>query len=148
MRIYELTIILDPNLDKEGVNSELDKLTDMVKADNGNVLEIQHLGMRRLTFEMNGNNQGNFYTIYFTSPPVVLTKMQASMKLNEAVLRSMTIVLKPSEYESPEKKKSREETDSRRAPERKKDEDSKDSEGSEGSDDSKDDDNGDEESKG
>ncbi len=106
MRIYELTIILEPNLDKEAVNSELDKLTDMVKKADGTVFEVQHLGMRRLTFEMSGNTQGNYYTIYFNAVPEVLTQMDKSMKLNESVLRSMTIVLKQSIYEASSKKKS------------------------------------------
>jgi len=111
MRIYELTIILEPNLDKEAVNSELDKLTDMVKKANGTIFEVQHLGMRRLTFEIAGNTQGNYYTIYFNAVPEVLTQMDKSMKLNESVLRSMTIVLKQSIYEASKKKK----TDDRRS---------------------------------
>lgn len=106
MRIYELTIILEPNLDKETVNSELDKLTDMVKKANGTVFEVQHLGMRRLTYEITGNTQGNFYTIYFNAVPDVLIQMDKSMKLNESVIRSMTIVLKQSIYEASKKKKS------------------------------------------
>lgn len=112
MRVYELTFILNPNLDKETVNSELDKLTDMVKKAEGTLYEVQHLGMRRLTFEMAGHVQGNYYTIYFSADPKVLTEIDKYMKLSEAYLRSMTIVLKQSIYEATRKKKSEDERSS------------------------------------
>ncbi len=118
MRVYELTIILNPNLDKEAVNAELDKLTGMVESANGTIFEVQHLGLRRLSFEMAGFTQGNYYTIYFNAVPEVLTQMDKSMKLNEAVLRSMTIVLKQSVYEASRKKKPEEERRSMDMPKR------------------------------
>jgi small subunit ribosomal protein S6 len=107
MRIYELTIILNPNLDKEQVTAELDKLTGMIESANGKVLEVQHLGLRRISFEMKGNLQGNYYTIYFKAAPELLPEMDKSMKLNESILRSLTIVLKPSEYSTPEEAKAK-----------------------------------------
>lgn len=105
MRIYELTVILNPNLDKEQISTEIDKLTGMVESSGGKVLEVQHLGLRRISFEMKGCSQGSYHTIYFNSSPDLLPEMDKSMKLNESILRSLTIVLKPSEYIPPEVRK-------------------------------------------
>ena len=98
MKTYELTFILNPNLDKELVNAEIEKITSQIEAGNGKILEVQHLGMKKMTFEMNGFRQGNYYTIYHQSDPPILQQLDAKMKLNENILRSLTIVLKPSEY--------------------------------------------------
>ena len=99
MKIYELTFILSPNLDKDGISAEIDKLKGIIQADGGQVLEIQHLGLKKTSFEMKGFWQGNYYTIYYQSGPEVLKKLEAMIKLNEVMLRHMVLVLKPSEYE-------------------------------------------------
>jgi small subunit ribosomal protein S6 len=98
MKTYELTFILNPNLDKELVNTEIDQITSLITSNNGTVLEVQHLGMRRMTYEMKGFWQGNYYTVYYQAEPDVLKQLEARMKLNESFLRFLTLVLKPSEY--------------------------------------------------
>ncbi|MCP4584073.1 MAG: 30S ribosomal protein S6 [candidate division Zixibacteria bacterium] len=103
MKTYELTFILNPNLDKELVNAEIEKITSHIEAGNGKILEVQHLGMKKMTFEIQGSRQGNYYTIYYQADPEVLKQLEPKMKLNEAILRFLTIVLKPSEYVSPVK---------------------------------------------
>jgi small subunit ribosomal protein S6 len=98
MRIYELTIILSPNLDKDQVNAELDKLKEQIESGGGKVSEIQHLGLKRIAFNVKGSNQGNYFTIYYEGTPDIFGRLEQGMKLNEAVLRYLVIVLKPSEY--------------------------------------------------
>jgi len=98
MKTYELTFILNPNLDKELVNTEIDQITSLIRSNNGTILEVQHLGLKRMTFEMKGFWQGNYYTIYYQAEPDVLKQLEAKMKLNESFLRFLTLVLKPSEY--------------------------------------------------
>ena len=105
MKIYELTFILSPNLDKDGITSEIDKLKGIIEADSGQVLEVQHLGLKRTSFEIKGFFQGNYYTIYYQAGPEVLKKLEAMIKLNESILRHMVLVLKPSEYEPTASKK-------------------------------------------
>ena len=105
MKIYELTFVLNPNLDKDGINAEIDKLKAIVQADGGQVLEIQHLGMKKTSFEMKGFWQGNYFTIYYQAGPQVIKKLEAMIKLNENILRHMVLVLKPSEYEPAGSKK-------------------------------------------
>jgi small subunit ribosomal protein S6 len=105
MKIYELTFILSPNLDKDGINAEIDKLKGIIEADAGQFLEIQHLGMKKTSFEMKGFWQGNYFTIYYQAGPQVIKKLEAMIKLNEQILRYMVLVLKPSEYEPAGSKK-------------------------------------------
>jgi len=104
MRIYELTFILSPSLDKDATNAEIDKLIDQIKAGGGSILEVQHLGMRRFTFEMKKFWQGNYFTIYYQGAAQILANLEKGMKLNESLLRYMAIVLKPSEYAAPSSK--------------------------------------------
>jgi small subunit ribosomal protein S6 len=106
MKIYELTIIFSPNLDKDQVNAELDKLKQQIESGKGKVLEIQHLGLKRIAFEMKGFYQGNYFSIYYEGPPTIFAALEQGMKLNEAVLRYLVIALKPSEYGTQAEEKS------------------------------------------
>jgi len=108
MKTYELTFILNPNLDKGLVNAEIEKITSGIETGNGKVLEVQHLGMKKMTYEMQDFKQGNYYTIYYQADPEVLKQLEPKMKLNEAILRFLTIVLKPSEYMPPAKEEVKE----------------------------------------
>ncbi|OQX92496.1 MAG: 30S ribosomal protein S6 [candidate division Zixibacteria bacterium 4484_95] len=103
MRTYELTFILNPNLDEETVSAEIKKIEDQIKSLNGKVLEIQPLGLRSLTYEIKKHRQGNYITIYYEAEPGVSTQIENTMKLNESILRFLTIVLRPSEYTRKEK---------------------------------------------
>jgi len=102
MKIYELTFILDPNLDDTGIQAEIDKVTGRIKSSQGEVFEVQHLGKKRMTFEINKNRQGNYYSIYYVGASTIPKEIETDMKLNENILRAMTIVLSSKEYKKPE----------------------------------------------
>jgi small subunit ribosomal protein S6 len=105
MRIYELTFILNPNLDEEAVSAEIKKIEDQIKSLNGNVLEIQSLGLKTLTYEIKKHRQGIYITIYYQAETGASTQIENTIKLNESILRFLTLVLSPSEYIPNEKEK-------------------------------------------
>jgi small subunit ribosomal protein S6 len=98
MKIYELTIILNSSLDDTAVEAEITRLTDQIKSANGEILEVQDLGVKRMTFEIKKQRQGKYMSIYYKGDSGLPRQLDAGMKLNESVLRFLTIVLKPSEY--------------------------------------------------
>ena len=108
MKIYELTFILSTTLDDNAVEAEIKKLTDQIKALDGNVFECQHLGIKKMTFEIKNQRQGNYITIYYEGSPTIPKQLENGMKHNESILRNMTIVLKPSEYQPPVKEEEEE----------------------------------------
>jgi len=103
MKIYELTFILNPNLDEKGVQAEVDKITSQIKSSGGEILEIEQLGIKRMTVEIAGQRQGNYMTIYYKANSGVPLQLEGLMKLNELILRSLTLSLESSAYKSPSK---------------------------------------------
>lgn len=117
MKIYELTFILTTTLDENATEAEVNKLTDQIKALDGNIFEVQHLGVKKMTFEIENQRQGNYITIYYEGSPTIPKQLEKGMKHNENILRSMTIVLKPSEYKPPVKEEEKIEEVSETVPE-------------------------------
>ena len=117
MKIYELTFILTTTLDENATEAEVNKLTDQIKALDGNIFEVQHLGVKKMTFEIEKQRQGNYITIYYEGSPTIPKQLEKGMKHNKNILRSMTIVLKPSEYKPPVKEEEKIEEFSETVPE-------------------------------
>ena len=108
MRVYELTFILDSSLDNNAVETEINKLSGQIKASDGEVLEVQRLGIRKLTYEINKHRQGNYITFYYRANSNVPKQLEINMKLNESIIRCLTIIVKPSEYKPPVKEEVKE----------------------------------------
>jgi small subunit ribosomal protein S6 len=104
MKIYELTFILNSSLDEETTSAEIKKIEDHIKSSNGNVLEVQYLGLKGLAYEIQNQRQGNYYTIYYQAESGVPPQIENTLKLNDSILRFLTLVLRPSEYTPKEKK--------------------------------------------
>jgi len=98
MRIYELTFILNPNLDEEAVKAQIANVESQIKGLNGKVLEVQRLGLKSFAYMLKGNRQGHYITVYYEADGTLCRQIEATLKLNEAVLRFLTLVLTPSEY--------------------------------------------------
>ena len=101
MKIYELTFILNSSLDSNAAEAEIKKITDQITGFQGKLLEVQHLGVKRMTYEINKQRQGNYTTIYYKAESTVPKQLEKSMKHNESILRNLTVALKPSEYKAP-----------------------------------------------
>ena len=98
MRIYELTFILNPSLDEQAVKANLSQIEEHIKGLGGNILEVQHLGMKNFSYMLKGYRQGNYFTFYYEAGPDVCKQVETALKLNESILRFLTVVLAPKEY--------------------------------------------------
>ena len=98
MRAYETIIVMDSQLEDEPIEKEIGALEDLIKSHDGEIVETERWGRRKLSFEMKDRTQG-FYTFFkYNVDKSVRDEFDRSCKLNESVLRYMTIrVKKPAE---------------------------------------------------
>ncbi|MFA5160744.1 MAG: 30S ribosomal protein S6 [Elusimicrobiales bacterium] len=91
MRIYELTIILKPQLSDAEVAAFVDKSKKQIAADGGEVLVEEKQGRRRLFHEVDKNREGFYVFLRFKGTPQCSEKFGAQLRVNETVLRFMAI---------------------------------------------------------
>jgi small subunit ribosomal protein S6 len=92
MRLYELTIIINPTLDDTSIQNEIDKIEKQITGAGGQIEKIERWGIRRLTYRIKSLNQG-FYVFYlFHAEPGLSFELERSMRLNENILRYLTIL--------------------------------------------------------
>jgi small subunit ribosomal protein S6 len=90
MRFYETIFILDVAPDV--IDAEIQKVTDLITANNGQVVLADRWGMRKFAYEIKHKNQGFYTCIYFNGAEKIPGILENHYKLNENCLRYLTVV--------------------------------------------------------
>jgi small subunit ribosomal protein S6 len=92
---YETTFILEPGLDENRINEEVDRVSTWIKDLGGEVLEVQRWGKRRLSYEIHRKRDGIYTLILHQSPNNVVREVERRLGLNESVLRLLSVIHVP-----------------------------------------------------
>ena len=104
MREYESIFVLNPDVSDAQVDAEVEKIREFVTSKKGEVTEIQKWGRRKLAYEIGKNREGNYTLIRFQSDSMVPQELERRYRLNENMLRFLTVL-----YEKPSIPEPREE---------------------------------------
>jgi small subunit ribosomal protein S6 len=92
---YETTFILEPGLDENRVNEEIEKVSGWIRDLGGQVLDVQRWGKRRLSYEIRKKRDGIYTQVLHDSPSALVREVERRMRLNESVLRQLTVMHVP-----------------------------------------------------
>ncbi len=101
MKDYEVVFIIDPGCDDSQVAQQVDTVKEIIASGDGKVLDTQMWGRRRLAYEIRKKKEGTYVLIRFKGGPALLAEMARRFKLNEAILRHLTVVCEEPECEQP-----------------------------------------------
>lgn len=96
MREYETIFVLEPNQDEATVDTEIEKIRDLVIGGGGTVDAVEKWGRRKLAYEIRKRKEGIYTLIRFTADAPVLEGLNRRYRLNETLLRHLTVL-----YEAP-----------------------------------------------
>jgi small subunit ribosomal protein S6 len=97
VREYETVFIVDPGCDDEQVDREIDTVKEVITQGSGQIVEIQVWGKRRLAYEIRKKKEGTYAFVRFKCGPSVLQELNRRFKLNELILRHLTVLSQESE---------------------------------------------------
>jgi small subunit ribosomal protein S6 len=92
MKLYETGVIIDSQLEESQINQQIEQLESLINNNGGKIVKIDRWGMRRLAYEIKKRQQGFYVFISYESESVVPQKIEQAFRVNESVLRFMTIV--------------------------------------------------------
>ena len=101
MTKYETTFILEPGLDEARINEEIERVAQWVREGGGEVLETQRWGKRRLAYEINRKRDGIYTLMLYHAPGAVVKELERRLRLNESVIRVLTVIHVPPELTTP-----------------------------------------------
>lgn len=91
MRTYELLLIVRPTLDEKGAAEAAQKITEQIKALNGEVTAADIWGRRKLAYPINKQTEGVYILLKAAIAPAALKELDFNLKLNEDLLRFMLV---------------------------------------------------------
>ena len=97
MTKYETTFILEPGLEEARVNEEIEKVTQWIKDLGGEVFDVQRWGKRRFAYEIGRKRDGIYTLMMYEGPGPIVKELERRLKLNEAVIRTLTVLHVPPE---------------------------------------------------
>lgn len=90
---YEVTYILRPNLEENEVAERTTAIADLLKANRGEVLNVETLGKKRLAYEINDVREGIYAVMRFRADADAAHELERQLGLNEDVMRALLIKL-------------------------------------------------------
>lgn len=91
MALYEHVFIARQDLSSIQTEDLIKQYSDVLKDNGGKVIGHEYWGLRTLAYKINKNRKGHYSLIKSDSPPSAAREMERLMKLNEDIMRVLTI---------------------------------------------------------
>jgi small subunit ribosomal protein S6 len=90
MNKYESVIIINPNVDEEGIKGLVQKFTDLINTD-GKVEKVDELGKRKLAYEVKKFKEGFYTVFYFEANTNLIAELERNYRITDEVIKFMTV---------------------------------------------------------
>ena len=88
---YETLFIVRPDIDEDDLNKVVARVENVVKSNEGTIVESQVWGKKRLAYEVKKHTEGIYVKLNFDAPPTIVEKLQDHFRLNEDVIRDIIV---------------------------------------------------------
>jgi small subunit ribosomal protein S6 len=93
MNVYENIVIFDGTLSDDAIEENTKKITDLIAAQGGEVLKVDHWGRRRMAYEINKRTRGYFTLFLFTISGAAIKKLEDHYRVTDSVVKYMVVAL-------------------------------------------------------
>jgi len=91
MSLYESVVIARQDISATQVEALADRLTEILVAGGGEVKKREMWGLRNLSYRINKNRKGHYVLFNIDAPAAAVAEYERQMRINEDILRYMTV---------------------------------------------------------
>src|SRR6185437_10848308 len=91
MPLYENVFIARQDISGAQVDALADTFTQLIADNGGEVKKREYWGLRNLSYRMNKNRKGHYILFNLEAPPAAVAELERTMRINEDVLRYLTV---------------------------------------------------------
>ena len=91
MPLYENVFIARQDISGAQVDALADGFTQLIAEQGGEVKKREYWGLRNLAYRMKKNRKGHYVLFNIESPPAAIAELERTMRINEDVLRYLTL---------------------------------------------------------
>ncbi len=91
MSLYEHVVISRPDISSTQVEEMVESLSKKITNLGGSVAKVEYWGLRNLAYRMNKNRKAHYSLLQVEAPAGALHEIERQHRINEDILRYMTI---------------------------------------------------------
>jgi small subunit ribosomal protein S6 len=91
MPFYENVFIARQDVTNAQVEALTEQFTNIVKQQGGQVTKHEYWGLRNITYRIRKNRKGHYVLLNIDAPPAAIAEMERNMRINEDVIRHMSV---------------------------------------------------------
>ncbi len=100
-RTYELVVITRPSLETGEQEALIEKIRDYILSTNGKIIAEEDWGLRKFSYPIKKFDTGHYRLFVFDGKETSPKKIEASLRLNENILRHLIVHREKSYSPSP-----------------------------------------------
>lgn len=94
MRDYEVTFIVDPVLSGDEIKATAQAYNDLLKKGECEIVHVDEMGLRTLSYPINKRNSGVYYCIEFKAEEQsLIDDLELAFRRDERIMRFLTVKL-------------------------------------------------------
>ena len=91
MALYETVFIARQDIPAQEAEELADKFGSIVADNGGTVDRYEYWGLRNLAYRIKKNRKGHYTMLHINAPPQAVAEMERNMRIDEDILRYLTI---------------------------------------------------------
>jgi small subunit ribosomal protein S6 len=95
VRDYELGIVVSPEASEEQTKGILDRVTQVVQTNGGQVVKVHPWGRRRLAYPIDRHRDGLYFFLDLSLTPQTVLEVDRNLKVAEEVIRHLIVKRDP-----------------------------------------------------
>ena len=91
MSKYEMTVVVNENVDDEGRTATIEQVKELITRFGGTVTNVDDWGKKRLAYEIQKSNDAYYYFIKFDAEATCPAEVEARVRIIENVIRFLIV---------------------------------------------------------
>src|SRR5579864_5078838 len=108
MALYEHMLIARQDISAQQVDALATHLKTIVETEGGKVEKQEYWGLRTLAYRIKKNRKGHYVLLNLNAPSKAIVELERQLKINEDVLRFLTVRVEAFEQSNSSRKRERE----------------------------------------
>jgi small subunit ribosomal protein S6 len=104
-KMYESAVLINAALEDDQIQSIISRIKELISSNNGEIADVEDWGRKRLAYMIKKNKIGYYIIIRFSAQPELISMLERFYKLDENILRYLTIKLSKNALEQIKKNK-------------------------------------------
>jgi small subunit ribosomal protein S6 len=91
MRKYEAMVIVDARLEEGDIQKAVDRFTQAITDNGGQLGKVDRWGVRRFTFEIDHQNEGYYFITEFNAPDGLVDRLKRTLLISDEFIRGKIV---------------------------------------------------------